>query len=190
MSRLSGRNRIWSVLLPSARNMSTPLKITTLRHLNSMCQLEASCYNDYARSCELLLREPTALKQLVYDDDMRLYAFKGEGDPLYWRMACPLGKSILGGLAASLRAAMPEGEAKEAFVAAMEEYVDFAKEPVSRAHLRFGHAESILPLYFLFVAESGESDVQIMKPPRVQTNRMGFSGRDSIPMSANFQIDL
>lgn len=29
-----------------------------------------------------------------------------------------------------------------------------------------------------------------MKPPRVQTNRMRFSGHDYIPMSANFQIDL
>ena len=83
---------------------------------------------------------------------MRLYAFKGEGDPLYWRMACPLARDLLAGLAAGLRDAMPEGNAKEAFVASMEEYLDFEKVPASRAHLRFAHAESILPLYFLFVA--------------------------------------
>ena len=47
---------------------------------------------------------------------------------------------------------MPEGNAKEAFVASMEEYLDFEKVPASRAHLRFAHAESILPLYFRFVA--------------------------------------
>ncbi len=152
MPRLEAANGIWSALLPSPANLTTPLKIATLRHLYSLCQLEASCYNDYARSCELLLREPAALRQLVYDDDMRLYAFKGEGDPLYWRMACPLARDLLAGLAAGLRDAMPEGDAKEAFVASMEEYLDFEKVPASRAHLRFAHAESILPLYFLFVA--------------------------------------
>ena len=29
-----------------------------------------------------------------------------------------------------------------------------------------------------------------MKPPRPQRNRMGFSGSDFVPMSANMQFDL
>ena len=29
-----------------------------------------------------------------------------------------------------------------------------------------------------------------MKPPRLQNNRMRFTGVDFIPMSANFQFDL
>lgn len=98
-----------------------------------------------------MLREPKILGQLDYDDDMRLYTFKGEGNPLNWRMACPLARSILRGIGANYLARLPEGEEKDEFVATYEEYFDFGKEPLSRLHLRFGHAESILPLYFLFV---------------------------------------
>lgn len=29
-----------------------------------------------------------------------------------------------------------------------------------------------------------------MKPPRIQNNKMGFSGNDFIPMSANMQWNL
>lgn len=152
MPRLEAANGIWSALLPSPANLTTPLKIATLRHLYSLCQLEASCYNDYARSCELLLREPAALRQLVYDDDMRLYAFKGEGDPLYWRMACPLARDLLAGLAAGLRDAMPGGK-RQRGVRRVDGGISRLREGsgVARA-LRFAHAESILPLYFLFVA--------------------------------------
>ena len=83
---------------------------------------------------------------------MRLYTFKGEGNPLNWRMACPLARSILRGIGANYLAALKDEEKKEAFQATYGEYFDFASEPVSRMHLRFGHAESVLPLFFFFVS--------------------------------------
>lgn len=105
----------------------------------------------------MLEREPNIFQQLSMDDDMRLVMYKGEGSQLNFQMACPLGRSMLSGLLSSLLNHLPEGEKKEALKAKYAAHFDLEEE-VPRAHLRFGHAESILPLYYLFVGVWGKCE--------------------------------
>lgn len=95
-------------------------------------------------------------------------------------MACPLGRDLIGGIARYVYTQMNEDEAKQRFFSKYNPYFDLSKPDHSRLHLRFGHAESLLPLYNLF----------IMKPPRRPDNRINFTGQTFVPMSANFQFDL
>ena len=103
--------------------------------------------------------EPNILSELNRDDDMRLAVYKGEANQLNFQMACPLGRSLLTGLGANLLAHLPDGEQKTRIIEEYGKYFDFASEPPSVAHLRFGHAESILPLYYLFVLEGEGREV-------------------------------
>ena len=66
-------------------------------------------------------------------------------------MACPLGRDLIGGLARYLYTQMNEDEAKQEFFSEYNPYFDLSKPDHSRLHLRFGHAESLLPLYNLFI---------------------------------------
>ena len=118
---------------------------------------QASCYNTYNHTCAVLERESNIFQQLSMDDDMRLVMYKGEGSQLNFQMACPLGRSMLSGLLSSLLNHLPEGEKKEALKAKYAAHFDLEEE-VPRAHLRFGHAESILPLYYLFVGVWGKCE--------------------------------
>ena len=130
-------------------------------------------------------------EQLEYDENMRLYAFKGEGNPLYYRMAMPSAQSIIRGVAYAYMNEMTNQTQKEEFFEKYDPYFNLTTVEPSRVHMRFAHAESILPLYFLFVSILKKyNNEQIMKPPRIQNNKMGFSGNDFIPMSANMQWNL
>ena len=82
---------------------------------------------------------------------MRLYAFKGEGAPIYYRMAFPLAQSILRGLAKAYMDELQDPEEKKEFFEKFNPYFNLTSVEPSRIHMRFAHAESILPLYFLFV---------------------------------------
>lgn len=82
---------------------------------------------------------------------MRLYAFKGEGGPLYYRMAIPLAQSILRGMAKAYMDALEDADKKRAFFEKYDSYFNLTSVEPSRIHMRFAHAESMLPLYFLFV---------------------------------------
>lgn len=88
---------------------------------------------------------------------MRLAIYKGEGNQLNFQMACPLGRSMLSGLLVNLLSHLPEGEKKQALKEKYAEHFDL-EEGLSRVHMRFGHAESILPLYYLFVGMWGNDD--------------------------------
>lgn len=145
-----------------------------------MIIIQASCYNQYNRTCSLLGLEPAIFDQLAYDDDVRLFLKKGPGSEISTRMACPLGRDVFGGLARNLYSRMEEGDEKKAFLDQFGDYFDLSYSEQSRLHLRFGHAESILPLYYLF----------IMKPPKRPDNRINFTGESFVPMSANFQFDM
>ena len=112
--------------------------------------LKASCYNDYSKTCQILFEEPSIVEQLDYDDNMRLYAFKGEGATLYYKMAMPLAQSILKGLAKAYMNELDQ-EHKVEFFDKYDVYFNLTTVEDSRLHMRFAHAESILPLYFLFV---------------------------------------
>ena len=157
---VKGRNRIWEKVLSSTDSLEYPKKRELLFRMYTMCQFEvgsflfsysqASCYNTYNHTCAILAREPNILGQLSMDDDMRLVMYKGEGSQLNFQMACPLGRSMLSGLLSNLLGHLPEGEKKKALMEKYAEHFDL-EEGVSRAHLRFGHAESILPLYYMFV---------------------------------------
>lgn len=174
-----GSNSIWKELFTSKK--ATDLqKVTTLKHLYSLCQLEASCYNNYQRTCKLLAKEPAFLTQLSYGDDLELFFMNGPVNDLNTRMACPLGREVLGGLARFVYSHMQEGDAKTAYYTQYHEYFDLNKPEDSRLHMRFAHAESLMPLYELF----------IMKPPKRPNSRLNFSGATHIPSSANFQFDL
>lgn len=86
-----------------------------------------------------------------YDDNMRLYTFKGQGSPLYYRMAIPLAQSILRGMAKAYMDELEDEEEKKEFFEKYDPYFNLTAVNPSRVHMRFAHAESILPLYFLFV---------------------------------------
>lgn len=164
---VKGHNRIWDKVLSSTNSIEYPQKRELLFHMFTMCQFEvllllsthsqASCYNTYNHTCAVLEREPNIFQQLSMDDDMRLVIYKGEGSQLNFQMACPLGRSMLSGLLSSLLSRLPEGEKKEALKAKYAAHFD-VEEEVPRAHLRFGHAESILPLYYLFVGVWGKCE--------------------------------
>ena len=141
---------------------------------------QASCYNTYNRTCKILAREARIFNQLSYNDDVALYLKKGPGSEINIRMACPLGRDVIGGLARNVYSRMPDGDEKTTFYEKYAKYFDLSYQEQSRMHLRFGHAESILPLYNLFV----------MKPPKRPDNRINFTGEVFVPMSANFQFDL
>ena len=126
------------------------------------------------------MKEPAIFNQVGYDDDARLFLLKGPGAEVTVKMACPLGRDLIGGIARYVYTQMNEDEAKQRFFSKYNPYFDLSKPDHSRLHLRFGHAESLLPLYNLF----------IMKPPRRPDNRINFTGQTFVPMSANFQFDL
>ena len=105
---------------------------------------------------------------------------KGPGGDQNLRMSCPLIRDVFGGLARNLYARLKEGEEKTAFFTKYAPYFDLTTPEQSRLHMRFGHAESLLPLYYLL----------IMKPPRRPENRINFTGEAFVPMGANFQFDM
>ena len=148
---LRGSNKIWDEIFVENVTLTDLERRDVVKDLYLMCQYEASCYNDYSRTCDLLLREPAILEQLEYDENMRLYAFKGEGSPLYYRMAIPLAQSILRGMAKAYMDELTDKEERKEFFEKFDPYLNLTRVEPSRIHMRFAHAESILPLYFLFV---------------------------------------
>ena len=90
-------------------------------------------------------------EEMGYQDDLKQYHLKGAGNPLNIKMSCLLGKSILNGIGANyLHNTLNKREKKE-FIEKYGKYFEFENEPITRGHLRFGHAESLLPLFRLFV---------------------------------------
>lgn len=114
--------------------------------------MQASCYNVYNRSCALLQREPTVLDYLSLREDTKLWASKGDGKPLNVNMACVLGRAMLSGIGANYLQAVPRAKDRREFRRRFADYFDFDREPLAVGHLRFGHAESVLPLISLLVA--------------------------------------
>ena len=90
-------------------------------------------------------------------EDTKLWASKGSGKALNVKMACVLGRSMLSGIGANYLKVEPRRKAKREFLERYKDYFDFESEKETVGHLRFGHAESVLPLIsllcnaFLFV---------------------------------------
>lgn len=103
----------------------------------------------------MLMREPGILEFLALMEDTKLWASKGSGKDLNVEMACVLGRSMLSGIGANYMKAVPRRKAKRDFYRRYKEYFDFEGEKETVGHLRFGHAESVLPLISLLV-EMGE----------------------------------
>ena len=109
----------------------------------------------------MLRREPSVLEYLSLREDTQLWVRKGSGKLLNTNMACVLGRSMLSGIGASYLRSMAKPKDKKEFLERYKDYFDFDKEPNSLGHLRFGHAESILPLLSLLVGMGGRWDVGI-----------------------------
>lgn len=114
----------------------------------------------------MLMREPGILEFLALVEDTKLWASKGSGKDLNVEMACVLGRSMLSGIGANYLKVVPRRKAKREFYERYKEYFDFEGEKETVGHLRFGHAESVLPLISLLVGMGEGWDAGAAIPAR------------------------
>lgn len=99
-------------------------------------------------------------------EDTKLWASKGSGKALNVKMACVLGRSMLSGIGANYLKVEPRRKAKREFLERYKDYFDFESEKETVGHLRFGHAESVLPLISLLVGMDEGWDAGAAIPAR------------------------
>lgn len=143
-----------------------------------LCKQEASALDIVDRSCSLFTKED--VEMLEWADDVEVHKLKGYGESINYRMGVPLLTNVL--------------ESMERVIAANKD--GHAWNAVEKAHLRFAHAETVIPFICLLGLFLDEGEVQkilmeapLEPPPRPPQTRL-WRGSAVAPYGANSMVVL
>nr|USJ75256.1 PHY1 [Pteris vittata] len=143
-----------------------------------LCKQEAAALDIVDRSCSLFTEEE--VEMLEWADDLEVHKLKGYGESINYRMGIPLLTNVL--------------ESMERVIAASK--AGHAWSAVEKAHLRFAHAETVIPFICLLGLFLDAEEVQkilmeapLEPPPRPPKTRL-WRGSAVAPYGANNMVVL
>ena len=134
------------------------------------CAMEAAVFNRTDGVCALV-DDPSVVELFEYMDDLSDFWFKGHGIPINYEMSCPLVDDIL-----------------DTFEAVVEPQCA-GDQAIPRAHLRFAHAETVLPLVARLGLYKDREVLMANVPERPRTGRQWRSSAIA-PFAANIALVL
>lgn len=144
-----------------------------------LCKQEAAALDIVDRSCSLFTKEEIML--LEWADDLEVHRLKGYGESINYRMGIPLLTNVLQSMERVIAASKVEAN---------------AENTVEKAHLRFAHAETLIPFICLLGLFLDHGDVQkilmeapLEPPPPPPKGRL-WKGSSVAPYGANNMVVL
>lgn len=143
-----------------------------------LCKQEAAALDIVDRTCSLFTKEEVEL--LEWADDLEVHRLKGYGESINYRMGIPLLTNVL----SSMERAIVASKGAQAL------------NGVERAHLRFAHAETVIPFICLLGLFLDDADVEKIRmelplePPPPPPKPRLWRGSAVAPYGANTMVVL